>query len=95
MLCPGAIAIPIMTKLWRSAQPINVATDDGGVPESFSWHGDVHRIGAVYNSWRVHSDWWRGTIWRDYYKLDTTGGLLCIIYHDLVEDAWYLSRIYD
>jgi hypothetical protein len=32
---------------------------------------------------------------RDYFKLTTTTGLLVIIYHDLIHDAWFLQRLYD
>ncbi len=84
-----------MTKLWRLGQPLAVLTDDGGTPKSFDWHEDVHHISTICNSWRVHSDWWRSPIWRDYYKIETTGGVLCIIYHDLAAGTWHLARIYD
>ena len=84
-----------MTKLWRSGSPLAVLTDDNGAPQSFEWHGDAHHTGAICNSWRVHSDWWLSSIWRDYYKIETTDGVLCIIYHDLVTDTWHLARIYD
>ena len=84
-----------MTKLWRSGPPLAVLTDDKGVPQSFEWREDVHHTNTICNSWRVHSDWWKSSIWRDYYKIETTDGILCIIYRDLVIDSWHLARIYD
>ena len=84
-----------MTKLWRSGPPLAMLTDDEGSPLSFAWHGDVHRIDTICNSWRVHSEWWRRPIWRDYYKIETTDGVLWVIHHDLVTDTWHLTRIYD
>ena len=86
----------MMTRLWRSGQPLAVRTDDNAVPSSFEWNGRVHCISGICNHWRVHHDWWRcSPIWRDYYKIVTTDGFLCVIYRDLVTDTWYLARIYD
>lgn len=84
-----------MTKLWRSGPPLTVLSGGDGAPQSFEWRGGVRRIGTVCNSWRVHSEWWRSPIWRDYYKIETADGLFCVIYHDLMADIWHLARIYD
>ena len=84
-----------MTKLWRSGPPLVVDTDARGDPLSFQWNGAVHRTGTVCNTWRVHSEWWRNPVWRDYYKIETTDGVLCVIYRDLVTGKWHLARIYD
>jgi hypothetical protein len=84
-----------MTKLWRSGPPLLVDTDAAGGPVSFRWNGAPHRISTICNTWRVHSEWWRDSIWRDYYKIETKDGFLCTIYHDLVIDTWHLARIYD
>jgi hypothetical protein len=34
-------------------------------------------------------------VWRDYWEATTDTGLLCVLYHDLRGDAWYLERIYE
>jgi len=33
-------------------------------------------------------------IWRDYWKVVTDTGLLCVLYQDLTQGHWYLERIY-
>ena len=83
-----------MTRLWREGQPVEVELDDSGAPLAFEWNGRVHRIVSISKRWRVHDGWWRTEIWRDYFKLATDSGLLCIIYQDL-QGHWYLQRIYD
>jgi hypothetical protein len=43
---------------------------------------------------RAHAlDRWR--VWREYFRLATRTGLLVVVYHDLLEDRWYLQRVYD
>ena len=75
--------------------PIEVALVNGAVPTQFRWEQRIHPVKGVTNTWRVDFGWWRLRIWRDYYKLHTTTGLLVIIYHDLMADIWYLQTIYD
>lgn len=83
-----------MTKLWRKGQKVEVTVDDRDIPTAFRWNGRVHHIVSISKRWRVHNGWWRTEVWRDYFKLATDSGLLCIIYQDL-EGNWYLQRIYD
>jgi hypothetical protein len=45
--------------------------------------------------WRIDVDWWRGRVWREYFKLVTRTGLLVEVYHDLVGGQWYVQRLYD
>jgi hypothetical protein len=84
-----------MTKLWRSSHVLAVTTDDENLPQYFRWGGETHHIDNICNQWRIHNDWWRSQIWRDYYKVETTDGYLCIIYRDLIADTWHLVRVYD
>jgi hypothetical protein len=34
-------------------------------------------------------------IWREYVKVTTDTGLLCLLYHDLIQSGWFLARVYD
>jgi hypothetical protein len=43
----------------------------------------------------VRVSWWSEEAWREYVKLTTTDGLLCTLYQDLRDGAWYLARLYD
>jgi len=85
-----------MTRLWPDGEP--VATWGGEEqPAGFQWHGESHRIEDVCNRWRVHTRWWEQneTIWREYLKVTTHTGWLCLLYRDQLTDDWFLARLYD
>jgi hypothetical protein len=84
-----------MTRLWPAGQPIRVQTGDRDCPEQLTWQGQAHPVEGIANRWLVDEDWWKQRIWREYFKLFTTTGLLLVIYHDLVADRWYVQRLYD
>ena len=100
-----------MTRLWSVGSPISVtgagannavainAYDDDVSwqtrPASFTWQGQTHQVDEITREWRVDIDWWRGRVWRAYFKLSTDTGLLVVIYQDLLGGEWYLQRLYD
>ena len=85
-----------VTRLWPEEEPIQIwgASD---APSGFSWQGTPHRIQEVCNRWQVHTRWWEPdqALWREYWKVTTDQGFLCLLYHDLLGGSWYLSRLYD
>jgi hypothetical protein len=85
-----------MTRLWLDGEPVEV-WGEKKAPNGFEWQGEVHRILEVCNRWRVHTRWWEPgeTIWREYQKVTTDTGLLCLIYCDLLSGDWFLTRLYD
>jgi hypothetical protein len=74
-----------------------------GVLVGFAWQGTSHRVVDVCNRWRIHTRWWEppsgggtgGMIWREYVKVTTDTGLLCLLYCDLLDGGWFLARVYD
>jgi hypothetical protein len=84
-----------MTRLWVAGIILKVITTSSGDPVRLTWEGRLHVVEGIANSWRVDLGWWRLRIWRDYYKLYTTTGLLLVVYHDLISGQWYLQRVYD
>jgi len=84
-----------MTRLYQPAQSIEATSGDKGEPLAFEWRGQVHRVLHLGNRWRVHLEWWRVEIWREYFQVETHSRLTCVIYSDLLTDKWYLERIYD
>jgi hypothetical protein len=86
-----------MTRLWAAGDPVQVVVQEDGTPLRFQWCGIRHDVSLVANRWRVRSSWWLPAVdaHREYIKLTTTDGLLCILYHDLRNDAWYCARVYD
>jgi hypothetical protein len=86
-----------MTRLWPRGDPIEVLPGAGGAPQSFRWHGGWHQVAAIANRWRVQTNWWQPAeeVDRAYFKLTTADGLLCVLYTDLRDGAWYCARLYD
>lgn len=84
-----------MSRLFGDSIPIEVQVLNGAIPKQFQWNGRRHPVQTVANHWRVDFGWWRLRIWRDYFKLQTTTGLLVTIYCDLTTGEWYLQMIYD
>lgn len=86
-----------MTRLWSSGREITVETDAHGHVRSFTWQGRKWKIHQVYQRWQVDSDWWsaEGHAQREYLALTTTDGLLCVLYQDLLDERWYLAKMYD
>ncbi|MBK9745765.1 MAG: hypothetical protein IPO91_03205 [Chloroflexi bacterium] len=84
-----------MTRLWRTGDPIHAHTDANGDLLSFTWQGQSHVVAIIVNRWRVDLDWWDQRLCREYFKLTTATGLLVIVYHDLMAEAWCIQRLYD
>ncbi|MGD8793571.1 MAG: hypothetical protein PVF47_13545 [Anaerolineae bacterium] len=89
-----------MTRLWPEGELLAVwGEGPGGLPAGFAWRGVHHRIAGTHNRWRIHTCWWltdgMGPIWREYVKVTTGSGLLCLLYHDLPGGGWFLARVYD
>lgn len=71
-------------------------TGSAAAPILFHWQGHTHHIDKVSNRWRIHTNWWtQAEVWRDYWEVTTDTALLCVLYHDLISNAWYLERIYE
>jgi len=98
-----------MTRLWPEGEPLHT-WGPGETPAGFAWHGSSHAIQEVYNRWRVHTNWWQPSsepaagplagrqavaVWREYLKVTTDTGLLCLLYRELPAGGWFLARVYD
>ena len=86
-----------MTRLWPDSEKIRVELNDAGWPQRFDWQGQAHAVQQIRQRWQVDGDWWSeaGHVWREYIALTTVDGLLCVIYFDLLDQTWHLSRMYD
>jgi hypothetical protein len=86
--------IDAMTQLWPEGLPIEVDMRDGQ-PIALYWQYRRRTARAVTDQWLIHDNWWQDEIWRHYFQMITADGLLCVIYRDLLDDRWYLERVYD
>ena len=74
---------------------IGASMDRNGRPAILFLEGRPDRVVEVCNRWRVAGDWWRREIVRDYYRLITQSGRLCLVFQDLTDGSWRLERIYE
>jgi hypothetical protein len=84
-----------MTHFWPEGEPVDVEADSLWTPLRLTWQGSTHAVECITERWRVDEEWWRGRIWREYFTLTTSTGLLMEVFHDLTADKWYVQRVYD
>ncbi len=86
-----------MTRLWAEGVRIQVEEGADGAPVRFLWGDTWHEVSVVANCWRVRATWWlpEADAHREYVKLTTADGLMCTLYRDLRDGAWYCARVFD
>lgn len=86
-----------MTRIWPDGEPAAVERNPHGDPMRFTWRGHRHRIARIEQRWQTDTDWWNdaGRVWRDDYAVLTDDGLLAVLFHDLITDGWFVTRLYD
>ena len=85
-----------MTRLVAESELIQIS-EKNERPDAFDWRGERHHIVEANKRWRIDVGWWDPAIstWRDYFEVLTDTGYLCVIYHDLPDGEWFLTRLYD
>ena len=84
-----------MARVLEKPEEIKVSSNVKGVPLSLTRNGKREKISSIYQHWRVTDEWWGKEIQRDYFRVKTSKGLACDIYHDIAANSWYLSKIHD
>ena len=86
-----------MTRLWLQGKLIEVTIGDDGILHRFRCFGHWWQVTEVCNRWCIRQGWWKegGECWRDYLKVLTGEGMLCLLFYDHRKDAWFLERVYD
>ena len=75
-------------------KPVTVRTDEHGEPVHVRLPGKpARRVAVVREHWRIDDEWWREPISRAYYALVLSTGAHLTLYHDLVTDRWFESRV--
>ena len=73
-------------------QPVQVTTDLQGMPRAVVWRDQIREVKLVYETWREHRRWWSLPLERDYYRLETTDGLVRVVFREVRTDRWLLER---
>lgn len=72
---------------------IEATVDASGRPMSFTRDGRKQKIVSICECWRVADGWWGDEVERDYFRVETVKGAVSEVYHDLIKDKWYLSKL--
>jgi hypothetical protein len=83
-----------MKRQMGQPEEIEVSTGMKGEILGFTRNGLWQRIGAIYERWHLADEWWGKEVKRHYFKIETSRGVYDI-YHDLIDDRWYLDKVYD
>ena len=73
-------------------RPIQVTTDPAGLPRALVWRERIREVVTVYEIWRERRYWWSRPVERDYFRLETAGGQMRVIFRDVRADRWLLER---
>jgi nucleotidyltransferase/DNA polymerase involved in DNA repair len=83
-------------------RPVEVTTGPDGLPRALVWRDQIHRVAAVYESWRERRCWWGRPVERDYFRLeisnlarptdDAGGRQVRVVFRDLRADQWLLEQ---
>lgn len=70
-----------------------VRTDESGEPVHVRLPGKTaRRVAVVRERWRIDDEWWRQAISRDYRTVVLDDGKVLTLYHDLLDDRWYVQK---
>lgn len=68
-------------------------TDELGEPIHVRLPGKTaRRVAVVRERWRIDDEWWRQAISRDYRTIVLDDGKVLTLYHDLLDDTWYVQK---
>lgn len=72
---------------------VAVRTDDRGEPLFVRLPGKTaRRVAVVRERWRIDDEWWRQAISREYRTIVLDDGAVLTLYHDLLDESWYVQR---
>lgn len=73
-------------------RPIQATTNPQGKPAALAWDQRLHPVAKIYDAWYVSRFWWRKPVRRTYYRVELQDGRVKVVFRDLEEDTWYLTR---
>ncbi len=70
-------------------KPDRVQADGRGRPTAVATQARFIAVAQVEDRWRIHDDWWRQEIHREYWRLTLEDGHPVVVFHDLIGGRWY------
>jgi protein ImuB len=81
---------PLCLHVPQELDVVSIVPD--GPPLAFRFQGRLHRVAHHWGPERIETGWWRGaSIRRDYYRVQTEGGLRFWLFRNLPDNRWHLQ----
>jgi protein ImuB len=88
-LNPEPFFRPLFLRRPLALDAVSVVPD--GPPINFRYQGKLHHVAHHWDPERIETGWFRGTsIRRDYYRVQTEGGLRFWLFRQLGDGRWHL-----
>jgi hypothetical protein len=68
---------------------VQAEADEQGLPRAVQAGNVWLRVEAIGDVWRIDDEWWRERISRRYFRVTLAGGVIRVVYQDLVTEEWY------
>ncbi len=72
--------------------PIQVTTDQDGLPRAIVWRQRLREVRCVHELWRERKQWWEQPVERDYFRLELDDGQMRVVFRDVQAHRWLLER---
>ena len=78
-------------------QPCTLQVTESGdhEPVTIRHEETWRRVEDILSHWRIHQEWWKRPVERDYFRVRLTGGIICEVFRDIQSGSWQLQRVYD
>ena len=84
-----------MNKLAWQTPELQVGEGNDHEPCTVVYEGRRRKVEAILARWRMHQEWWKRPVERDYFRVRLEGGLICEVFRDIASGRWQLQRIHD
>jgi len=84
-----------MNKLAWQPLELKVNESESHEPLTIRYEGRWRKVETVLSRWRMHQEWWKRPVERDYFRVRLDGGVICEVFRDISSGLWQLQRVYD
>ncbi|TFH37172.1 MAG: hypothetical protein E4G93_00805 [Dehalococcoidia bacterium] len=84
-----------MNKLAWQPPEIQVSESESHEPLVILHEGKRRRVEDILSHWRMHQEWWKRPVERDYFRVRLEGGIICEVFREISSGCWQLQRVCD
>lgn len=79
----------------RQPALLQVSEAENHEPLAILRGGRWSSVEEVIARWRLHQEWWKRPVERDYFRVRLSGGVICEVFREVQSGCWRLFRVYD